>query len=211
MRCLGCGRPEPGQAGAAATIRALHCIDDESTPIRVSTYASVLEIGGCAPNRTAFLVGSWGAHPNRFASTRMDAGPFQFQMTAQLPNSCLPEAIHTHRPENPSAGRADHITGSAPCPMLNSLRDAYDRTVPRRPINLSLNGDLIAKARSENLNLSSIAEEARRRSRGHATPRTTAESTGALAAAVWLLSPASRSEPRPTRPVLELAERHAPT
>jgi antitoxin CcdA len=40
------------------------------------------------------------------------------------------------------------------------MRHVYDRTVPRRPVNLSLNSDLIAKARSENLNLSSIAEEA---------------------------------------------------
>jgi|GEM_PF-265001 len=40
------------------------------------------------------------------------------------------------------------------------MRQIYDRTVPRRAVNLSLNGDLIAKARSEKLNLSSIAEEA---------------------------------------------------
>ena len=42
----------------------------------------------------------------------------------------------------------------------------------------------------------------RRRSRGHATPRITAGSIGAPAGAVWLLSPGSRSGPRPTRPVL---------
>jgi antitoxin CcdA len=40
------------------------------------------------------------------------------------------------------------------------MRHIYDRTVPRRPVNLSLNSDLIAKARSENLNLSAIAEDA---------------------------------------------------
>ncbi len=40
------------------------------------------------------------------------------------------------------------------------MRQIYDRTVPHRAVNLSLNGDLIAKARSEKLNLSSIAEEA---------------------------------------------------
>ena len=36
----------------------------------------------------------------------------------------------------------------------------YDATAPRRPTNLSLNADLVAKARAARLNLSTIAEKA---------------------------------------------------
>jgi len=40
------------------------------------------------------------------------------------------------------------------------MHPAYDRNAPRRAVNLSLNGDLLARARAEKLNLSAIAEEA---------------------------------------------------
>lgn len=40
------------------------------------------------------------------------------------------------------------------------MQIVYNSKAPRRPVNLSLNGDLVAKARAERLNLSSIAEEA---------------------------------------------------
>jgi post-segregation antitoxin (ccd killing protein) len=40
------------------------------------------------------------------------------------------------------------------------MRYGYDPAALRKPVNLSINGDLISKARKENLNLSSIAEEA---------------------------------------------------
>ena len=36
----------------------------------------------------------------------------------------------------------------------------HDPSAPRRPTNLSLNADLVAKARAAKLNLSAIAEEA---------------------------------------------------
>lgn len=36
----------------------------------------------------------------------------------------------------------------------------YDASAGKRPIGLSLNADLVAKARAEGLNLSSIAEDA---------------------------------------------------
>jgi antitoxin CcdA len=36
----------------------------------------------------------------------------------------------------------------------------HDTTAPRRPTNLSLNADLVAKARAAKLNLSAIAEAA---------------------------------------------------
>ena len=36
----------------------------------------------------------------------------------------------------------------------------YDTAAPRRAVNLSLNSALVARARAERLNLSSIAEEA---------------------------------------------------
>ncbi|MDA8249265.1 MAG: type II toxin-antitoxin system CcdA family antitoxin [Rhodospirillales bacterium] len=36
----------------------------------------------------------------------------------------------------------------------------FNRNAPRRPVNLSLNSDLVARARAENLNLSAIAEAA---------------------------------------------------
>jgi antitoxin CcdA len=36
----------------------------------------------------------------------------------------------------------------------------YDAAAPKRPVNLTLNGDLIARARQEGLNLSALAEEA---------------------------------------------------
>ena len=39
-------------------------------------------------------------------------------------------------------------------------REPYRTSAPRRPVNLSLNSDLVAKARAEGLNLSSIAEAA---------------------------------------------------
>ena len=39
----------------------------------------------------------------------------------------------------------------------------FDDNTPRRAVNLSLNSDLVAKARSCGLNLSGIAEEAIRR------------------------------------------------
>ncbi len=40
------------------------------------------------------------------------------------------------------------------------MRTIYDPKAPRRAVNLSLNADLIEKARAERLNLSSIAEAA---------------------------------------------------
>lgn len=36
----------------------------------------------------------------------------------------------------------------------------YDRNAPKRPANLSVNSDLLAKARAEELNLSAILEAA---------------------------------------------------
>jgi antitoxin CcdA len=36
----------------------------------------------------------------------------------------------------------------------------YDTTAPKRPVNLTLNSDLVARARDEGLNLSALAEEA---------------------------------------------------
>jgi antitoxin CcdA len=36
----------------------------------------------------------------------------------------------------------------------------YDREAPKRPANLSVNSDLLAKAREEDLNLSAVLEEA---------------------------------------------------
>jgi antitoxin CcdA len=38
--------------------------------------------------------------------------------------------------------------------------NAYDRSAVKRPVNLTLNGDLVAQARAEGLNLSALAEEA---------------------------------------------------
>ena len=40
------------------------------------------------------------------------------------------------------------------------MRQVYDTEAAKRPVNLSLNADLVAKARAEGLNLSSIAEDA---------------------------------------------------
>lgn len=40
------------------------------------------------------------------------------------------------------------------------MRQNYDAMAAKRPVNLSLNADLVTKARAEGLNLSSIAEEA---------------------------------------------------
>ena len=40
------------------------------------------------------------------------------------------------------------------------MRQVYDTRAAKRPVNLSLNVDLVAKARAEGLNLSSIAEDA---------------------------------------------------
>jgi antitoxin CcdA len=36
----------------------------------------------------------------------------------------------------------------------------YDATAAKRPVNLTLNGDLVTRARAEGLNLSALAEEA---------------------------------------------------
>ncbi len=36
----------------------------------------------------------------------------------------------------------------------------FDAKAPRRPVNLTLNGDLVARAREHKLNLSALAEEA---------------------------------------------------
>ena len=36
----------------------------------------------------------------------------------------------------------------------------YDRMAPKRPVNLTLNSDLIARARAAGLNLSALAEDA---------------------------------------------------
>ncbi len=47
----------------------------------------------------------------------------------------------------------------------------YDSGAHRRAVNLSLNADLIAKARAEQLNLSAIAEEAICRALGLAAKR----------------------------------------
>jgi post-segregation antitoxin (ccd killing protein) len=38
--------------------------------------------------------------------------------------------------------------------------DGYDTAAAKRPVNLTLNGDLVAKARVAGLNLSALAEEA---------------------------------------------------
>jgi post-segregation antitoxin (ccd killing protein) len=38
--------------------------------------------------------------------------------------------------------------------------DAFDTTAAKRPVDLTLNGDLVARARAEGLNLSALAEEA---------------------------------------------------
>ncbi len=38
--------------------------------------------------------------------------------------------------------------------------NSYDTTAAKRPVNLTLNGDLVAKARAAGLNLSALAEEA---------------------------------------------------
>ncbi len=38
--------------------------------------------------------------------------------------------------------------------------DLYQTSAARRPVNLSLNSDLVAKARAEGLNLSALAEQA---------------------------------------------------
>ena len=40
------------------------------------------------------------------------------------------------------------------------MRTLYDAQAPKRPVNLSLNSDLLAKARAEGMNLSAIAEDA---------------------------------------------------
>ena len=36
----------------------------------------------------------------------------------------------------------------------------YDTSAPKRPVNVTLNSDLVARARAEGLNLSALAEEA---------------------------------------------------
>ena len=36
----------------------------------------------------------------------------------------------------------------------------YDVAAPKRPVNLTLNGDLVTRARQEGLNLSALAEQA---------------------------------------------------
>jgi antitoxin CcdA len=36
----------------------------------------------------------------------------------------------------------------------------FDTTAAKRPVNLTLNGDVVARARAEGLNLSALAEEA---------------------------------------------------
>jgi len=36
----------------------------------------------------------------------------------------------------------------------------YDTAAPKRPVNVTLNSDLVARARAEGLNLSALAEEA---------------------------------------------------
>lgn len=36
----------------------------------------------------------------------------------------------------------------------------FDKTAAKRPVNLTLNSDLVARARAEGLNLSALAEEA---------------------------------------------------
>ncbi len=38
--------------------------------------------------------------------------------------------------------------------------NTYDISAGKRPVNLTLNGDLVARARAEGLNLSALAEEA---------------------------------------------------
>ncbi len=38
--------------------------------------------------------------------------------------------------------------------------ESYDVGAAKRPVNLTLNGDLVARARAEGLNLSALAEEA---------------------------------------------------
>ena len=38
--------------------------------------------------------------------------------------------------------------------------DLYQTSAPRRPVNLTLNSDLVTKARAEGLNISALAEQA---------------------------------------------------
>jgi antitoxin CcdA len=40
------------------------------------------------------------------------------------------------------------------------MRDGYDLEAPKRPVNLTLNSDLVAKGKGLGLNLSQVAEEA---------------------------------------------------
>lgn len=40
------------------------------------------------------------------------------------------------------------------------MRPPYDTSAPKRPINLSVNGDLLAQAKSAGVNLSSVLERA---------------------------------------------------
>jgi antitoxin CcdA len=44
--------------------------------------------------------------------------------------------------------------------MERTLASVYDRSAPKRPANLSVNSDLLAKAREEDLNLSALLEAA---------------------------------------------------
>ena len=44
--------------------------------------------------------------------------------------------------------------------MESLVRSLFDAKAPRRPVNLTLNEDLVARARQHRLNLSALAEEA---------------------------------------------------
>ncbi|HYZ21922.1 MAG TPA: type II toxin-antitoxin system CcdA family antitoxin, partial [Rhodopila sp.] len=54
-------------------------------------------------------------------------------------------------------------TKGAPWCAQNWLRGCafmHDATAPKRPVNMSLNSDLVAQARAAKLNLSALTEEA---------------------------------------------------
>jgi antitoxin CcdA len=44
--------------------------------------------------------------------------------------------------------------------MLPRMNKTYDQLAPRRPTNLSVNEDLLARARAHNINLSATLEQA---------------------------------------------------
>lgn len=94
---------------------------------------------------------------------------------AQGKGSPSPGKARSRRSVSPSRGATSPApdpawTESPPTATSATLRIAYQRSMrmppdydamaAKRPVNLSLNADLVTKARAEGLNLSSIAEEA---------------------------------------------------